>query len=130
MTCSALSYFTASPNATSSLPIGLVVSQPASAHSATPTIRMRLEDMAIILFETGGLVVSHAARCAQGRGRRRWRNRRECRRRHSAVGPAIEDQVALVRWAGVVGRLLERSRRDGPNQPRRDDDDEFSLIVL
>src|SRR3954470_18846741 len=89
-------YFTASPNATSSVPMFLLTVEHApSAAQAAPASRMRLEDMAVILLKADRLFLAHPA----GTGRRRGRHdERRGRGRNAGVGPAEQQQI------GVVGR--------------------------
>src|SRR5258705_10162393 len=124
-------YFTASPTAGSSCPMFLfIVLQPPSATVAV-AISKSLEDMAIVLFETDGLVLRRSA------GRRRWQRRRRSRlnerrrrRRDAGVGAAVEQQIGFVGRADAVGRHLERSGADRTHQPRRDDDHQLGFLVL
>src|SRR3954451_24742771 len=96
-------YFTASPSAGSSCPMCLFIVLHAPRAMAAVAITKSLEDMAIVLFESDGLLLRRAA----GGGRRRRRQGRRldkrCRRwRDAGVGPPVEQQVRLVRRADPI----------------------------
>src|SRR4051812_47410656 len=118
-------YFAASPSPGSSIPIFLLtVLQPASASAAAASTTI-LEDMAIVLLETDGLLERAAPARSRGRhgrsaadrndhsGRRRRDrlNERRGRRRHAGIGPPVQQQIGFVGRADAVGRHLQRARR-------------------
>src|SRR4051812_26281209 len=105
----AKSYFTDSPNAASSSPMWVwVVLHPARPSAAAAIIQQSLEDMAIVLFELQLRVLCHSTDRPPSRRRRRWRRRRldegAADLRHACIGPAIDQQVGLVRRLHSVGR--------------------------
>src|SRR5689334_7413801 len=127
-------YLTASPTNGSSSPIWLlVVPNPPSTTKATACSKAatNLEHMAIILLETGRLVLRGAAWRQRTGWRRRARRDQAARHgRNAGVGTPVDQQVGLVRRSHAVGRHLERAGRHGPHQPRRDDDHQLGLLML
>src|ERR1044071_7912061 len=97
---------------------------------------MSLEDMAIILFETEGFLESSAARRRRRRRRGRYGhqrsrlNERRSSRRNAGVGAPIQEEVGFVGRPYPIGRGLQVASPHGFDQTRRDDDDEFGLVVL
>src|SRR5689334_16738187 len=123
-------YFTASPNAVSSWPMFLfTVPQEASMVAAAIVISKCLQNMAVILLKTVRFSLSHSAWWRQDRSYRRghkWRRRW----RHAGIGASIEEQVGLIWRAGAIRGRLQRTRRYRPDEPRRDDNHQLSLIIL
>src|ERR1043166_8661497 len=74
-------------------------------------ISRNLEDMAVILLETDGLLLRHSA----GRAGRRWgrchrrRHERASSGRDTRVGAAVDQQVGLVRGPDASDGILERA---------------------
>src|SRR5687767_4933856 len=122
-------YFVASPNAGSGETLfWLSVSQPPRSSTASGAAMSSLEDMAIFLFEAGGLSLGGAARKRHGRVLRAP-ERGDCGR-HAGVGAAVEEQVRFVGRTDAVGRRLEAAGSHRPYQPLSDDDHQLRLFAL
>src|SRR4051812_36928804 len=97
------------------------------------TIQMRLEDMAIVLFEAGELF---RLRHASGDRRRRWwrshgrRDERPRSRWQTGVDTTVEQEISLVWRSHAVGRRFQRGFRHRPDKMRRDDHHKLAVLVL
>src|SRR3954465_7709395 len=101
-------YFSASPKAGSSTPIGLFIVLQAHSAVAAAAISKNLEDMSIILLEAARLLgLRHSAgRRKHGRRRRldEWRGPG----RNAGIGAPVQEQVGLVRRPDMIRRRLQR----------------------